>query len=66
MVTRHDELQKHKLLTAAGLADMLGVTTRTLARYRQSVPDFPPPIRVTGGRGLRWKAQDVIDFIESR
>ncbi len=60
------ELEKHKLLTAAGLADMLGVTTRTLARYRQAVPDFPQPIRITGGRGLRWKVADVITFIEQR
>lgn len=60
------ELERHKLLTAADLAAMLAVTPRTLARYRQSVPDFPQPIRITGGRGLRWKVADVIAFIEQR
>lgn len=49
------------LLTAKNVADILGVSIRSLYR-RQHDRDFPPPVRV--GRCVRFRSEDVEAYIQ--
>lgn len=50
--------QRSQLLDTSHVADLLGVTPRTVRRYIAEEPTFPRPIRITA-RTLRWRAQDI-------
>lgn len=56
MSTENDELQ---LLRAEDLA-------RMLKKPKKTVYDLPIPQVRLGERTVRWKKQDVIDFIDDR
>lgn len=47
-----------RMLSTAEASERLGVSQRTLIRWRQSVPIIgPPPIRI--GNAIRYAEQDV-------
>ncbi len=48
-------------------AQYLGYATASFLRYIASRPDFPKPLRLADSdKARRWRAQDVIDWAESR
>ena len=57
-------MNQSKLLTAAQVGEMLGVTPQTLAVWRST---GRYPLRyVKSGRLVRYREQDVLAFINSR
>ena len=51
------------LLTSADVAQRLGVTTKTLERWRSSGEKSGPPCVRLSRKVIRYRAQDVEDFI---
>lgn len=49
----------------SGVADMLGVTTRTLDRLRTADTTFPQPIRLTA-HTLRWRTADIYRWLADK
>ena len=53
-----------RLLTRPEVEEVVGLSCATVYRLMGS-GDFPRPIRL-GGRCVRWKATDLLAWIESR
>lgn len=51
-----------KLLKAEDVATLLGISMRSLWRFR-STGVIPAPIRI-GERTLRWRAQDIQEYLD--
>ena len=51
------------LLTASEVAEIFQIAPRTLASWRAKYPDELPFVRL-GGRSVRYRADDVEDFIK--
>jgi prophage regulatory protein len=49
------------LLSIADVASLLGITTKSVYRYR-STGDFPEPIRL-GPRLVRWRRGDISSWL---
>jgi excisionase family DNA binding protein len=66
MVKLVEELLEFKkgILTAEQAAEILGVTTNTLVKWRWT-KRYPLPYLKIGGK-VRYRAQDVAAFLESR
>ena len=57
----HDENIKSQLLTAKELAELLGLSARTVFRLRSS-RKLPTPVRIGGS--IRWKLPDIQMFLD--
>ena len=57
-------MNTQSLLTADEVAEFLKVSPRTLASWRAHNPDDLPFIRL-GNRTIRYRLEDVEEFIES-
>jgi predicted DNA-binding transcriptional regulator AlpA len=53
----------HKLLTDAGLGEMLRVSGRTIQRMAHR-PGFPRPMYV--GRCRRWNTSEILDYLRQQ
>ncbi|MCH7753444.1 MAG: helix-turn-helix domain-containing protein [Planctomycetes bacterium] len=51
------------LLTADDVAELLNISLRTIRRYCSQQMMIPEPVRV-GPRNVRWRPQDIEDWIE--
>ncbi|OQC08276.1 MAG: MerR family regulatory protein [Candidatus Hydrogenedentes bacterium ADurb.Bin101] len=61
------ELQNHRarLLSIKEVAQLAGVSTRTIRRYHD-MGILPPPIRLAGLSLLKWRQGDVINWIDDQ
>lgn len=50
------------LLTAVEVGKLLGISLRTIRRYCSEQAVIPEPVRI--GRNVRWRRQDIEDWIE--
>ena len=49
-----------RLLDVSALAEILGVTPNAVrCRLAQGSQDIPPPVRLPGSSGIRWRQSDV-------
>jgi predicted DNA-binding transcriptional regulator AlpA len=57
-----------EMLTAAEVAQMLGMERTSFYRFRQARPDFPRPVvlyKTAKGRPVeRWRRREVLAFID--
>jgi len=53
-----------RLLTPVAVAEMLGVSTRSLYRLRETNPDFPEPVHVLRSRP-RWRENEVLAYLNA-
>ena len=55
-----------QLLTREDVETLLGVSPNKLRDIRTVDPTFPPPVRLPGGRLLRWDADDLAAWLDTR
>lgn len=54
-----------RLLNIREVADLLGVSEKTVRRYLQKGA-FIKPIRLNGRHSLRWKELEIIDWVNQQ
>jgi excisionase family DNA binding protein len=53
-----------KLMTRKELAEMLGLSPATLARWKRAGEDSPPCIKI--GKSVRYRREDVMEWLYRR
>ncbi|MBW7864507.1 MAG: helix-turn-helix domain-containing protein [Candidatus Hydrogenedentes bacterium] len=54
--------ESKQLLTAAEVAETLGVGQRSIFRWRD-MGSICPPVKVAGSAALRWRKTDILEWI---
>lgn len=54
-----------RMINAEKLCEILDISKATMYRRLKDDPNFPQPLRFSGGRTMRWRLSDVMEYIAS-
>ena len=60
-----EPLDLKRLISTAEVARLAGVSESSVRRWRYEDPNFPRA-RILGDRTLRWRLEEVLDWLDSR